>query len=249
MATPASGPLVALRPPASGRRRSLRWEELYAEQTLDGAVARLLGDYDVAVHPYFRWIADAATDLASFRQTQVAFRFAVEGFGQALAAVVARIPRLELRVQIAENVAEEHGCFGRHSHKETFAEYLAALGATEAELAVGCPVEVRAFAQSVTNFCMVNSFEAGAAHVGIIERIYVDISARLVDTVRRRAWADMTQQSHYAVHEELDVEHARELLAVAEPGWAEPRQRAQIALGLLLGAHYFWRLYDDLLPG
>ncbi len=38
-------------------------------------------------------------------------------------------------------------------------------------------------------------------------------------------------------------------LEVAEPGWQAPRTRSYVALGLLLGAYYFWTLYVDLLPG
>ncbi|MBD2046503.1 hypothetical protein H6F78_13020 [Coleofasciculus sp. FACHB-64] len=46
------------------------------------------------------------------------------------------------------------------------------------------------------------------------------------------------------LHEELDVEHARELLTLAEPSWEEPRNRAHVAQGLVLGAHYLWALYE-----
>lgn len=224
------------------------FSRVYEQPTLDAAVREIVAAYDFSRHPYFVWLDAPETTLEAMRRSQVGFRFAVEGFSQALAAVLARVPIMEARAALAANVAEEHGCCGRPSHKATFFEYLATLGATDAELARECPIAVRAFNASMLGYCLTNGAEPGAAATGIVERLYVDISARLVATIRRREWADLSRQTHYAVHEKLDVEHARELFEIAAPGWGEPRLRAQIAMGLLLGAHYFWSLYDGLLP-
>jgi pyrroloquinoline-quinone synthase len=187
------------------------------------------------------------TSKTDFRRTQVPFRFAVESYSQALAAVLAHVPRLEMRLLVAENVAEEHGHGkARASHKATFHGYLRALGATEAELAAPCPVTVCAFNYSLLDFCLVQPYESGAALLGIIEHLYVGISTSIARTLHRRDWVAPGSQRHYDVHQELDVSHARDLLALCQPGFKESRARAQIALGLALGAHWFWRLYLDL---
>jgi len=87
----------------------------------------------------------------------------------------------------------------------------------------------------------------GAAALGMIEHLYAGISGAIARAVRDRGWAAPGSQEHYEVHETLDIEHARELLEVAEPAWETKRTRAYVALGLLLGARYFWALYEDLL--
>jgi pyrroloquinoline-quinone synthase len=178
----------------------------------------------------------------------VRFRFAVEGWSQALSAVLARVPWLEKRRALAANIADEHGEALERSHKASFERYLRALGATAAELRAPCPIAVRAFHHATRNFCLVMPFEAGAAALGIIEQLYIGISRTIGRLLAERRWAAPDSQDHYALHEELDVEHARELLDLAAPGWADPRSRREIALGLLLGAHHFWQLYLDLLP-
>jgi pyrroloquinoline-quinone synthase len=227
----------------------LTLEETGSLPSVTTALKLIEAQYDFRGHPYFLWMAERTTGVTEFRRSQVPFRFAVESFSQALAAVLARVPELELRLAVAENVAEEHGHGKvRASHKATFVQYLRALGATDADLQRGCPVTVWAFNQSLLDFCLVQPYESGAALLGIIEHLYVGISASIARTLRDRAWVVPGSQRHYDVHEKLDVSHARELLDLCEPAFSESRARSQVALGLLLGAHWFWRLYLDLLP-
>ncbi|HEY9821709.1 MAG TPA: iron-containing redox enzyme family protein [Candidatus Sericytochromatia bacterium] len=225
----------------------LTWEDLATMPTLEAAVLRVAEVYDFHHHPYLIWMQTDSTSREAFCQSQLPFRFAVESFSQALAAVLARIPLLEARLPLAENVAEEHGhgdCL--RSHKYTFGQYLQSLGATAAELETPCITPVLAFNQSILTYCLSQPGEAGAALLGIIEYLYVDISAAIARTVNHRGWVAPGSQSHYAVHEKLDTEHARDLLMLAAPTWNEPRSRTQVVQGLVLGAHYFWSLYRDL---
>jgi pyrroloquinoline-quinone synthase len=221
--------------------------------SFDDAIAALTSSYDFRRHPYFEWAWRAETTREAFRTSQVPFRFAVAGWAQAIAAVIARTPRVELRRGPLKNITDEHGGAlddGRLSegHEASFDRYLRALGASEAELGRPCPIAVRAFQQSTTSFCLLHSCEAGGAALGIIEQLYIGISADIGRLVHERRWAEPGSQNHYAVHEELDVEHARDLLDIARPAWGDARGRGEVALGLLLGAHHFWQLYLDLLP-
>jgi len=241
--------------PTAVRRRAARpqvpnlyWDQVAELVTLDDAVRAIARAYNFRRHPYFLWAHDPNTSRVSFRCSQVRFRFAVEGWSQALSAVLARVPWLEHRRGLARNIADEHGENLERSHKASFHRYLTALGATAAELRTPCPVAVRAFQQATTNFCLVMPYEAGAAALGVIEHLYIDISADIGKLLHDRAWAEPGSQDHYAVHEELDVEHARDLLELAAQGWGDQRGRREVALGLLLGAHHFWQLYLDLLP-
>jgi len=243
--------MPARKAPDSGRVAvpQLYWRKLVERDTLDEAVALIGSEYDFSAHRYFLWMAAPGTTVHDFRQSQAPFRFAVEAFSQSLAAVLARIPRLETRLALAENVAEEHG-HGNHlaSHKRTFVQYLRALGATAEELHSDCPVMVSGFNHALLNYCLAQPHPPGAALLGIIEHLYVSISGLIGDAIHARGWAAPGTQRHYEVHKQLDIGHAEELLALARPAWKEPESRAQVAHALLLGAHWFWQLYRDLLP-
>jgi pyrroloquinoline-quinone synthase len=223
----------------------LALEELEAAATLEEALALVAARYDFSRHAYFLWLEGASRD--DFRRTQIPFRFAVEDFSQSLAAVLAHVTHPDARGKIAENVAEEHG-HGNEllSHKATFLQYLRALGAQPDELALPCPAGVRAFHEALLSFCLENGAEAGAAATGMIEHLYIWISGTIARHLVARSWCAPDSQRHYQVHETLDQTHARDLLDVARPAWSDSVRRAQVALGLLLGAHWFWALYRDV---
>ncbi len=222
-------------------------EELQQAPSIEAAIELVTARYDFSRHPYFLWMAKDSTKRDDFRRTQVPFRFAVEAFPQALAAVLARMPRLETRQPIADNIAEEHGRGNLLvSHKATFLQYLRAMGAQPAELERSCPTTVRAFNQSLLGFCLMHGPEAGAALLGVIEHLYVGISTQIAGTVGERGWCAAGSQRHYEVHQVLDETHSRDLFDVARPLWPERSAREQVALGLTLGAHWFWTLYLDL---
>jgi pyrroloquinoline-quinone synthase len=225
----------------------LALEDLVELPSLQSAVLRIAEVYDFNKHPYILWMENPTTDRDSFRRSQLPFRFAVESFSQPLAAVLARTETLEKRLPLLANITEEHGHGDRwRSHKYTFQQYLRALGATECELNSPCTMPVLAFNQSILTYCFMQSGESGAAMLGMIEHLYVGISAAIARTLHQRGWTAAGSQSHYAFHEKLDTEHARDLLLLAEAGWESSRTRRQVLQGLMLGAHYFWSLYRDL---
>lgn len=229
---------------------NLLWGRVAIKETIWDAVDSVARAYDFTRHPYFVWAAAPETTRDEFLATQLPFRFAVEAFSQSLAAVLARMPRVEDRIHVAENVAEEHGHGNlAGSHKYTFLEYLRAMGAEDAHLEEPCPIWVTAFNHALRNLCLAQQYEVGAAALGMIEHLYTHVSASIARLISERAWVPPDSQRHYATHEVLDIEHARELLEVAEPGWQSARTRSYVALGLLLGAYHFWTLYEDLLPG
>jgi pyrroloquinoline-quinone synthase len=227
----------------------LVWEDVAHIPTFSGAINRVAEVFDFCRHPYILWMQASSTNRESFRRSQLPFRYAVECFSQPLSAVLARIVFLEQRLPIFQNVAEEHGNgITSRSHKFTFIEYLQALGANYDELDAPCSIPVLAFNQSILNYCLSQPPEVGAAMLGIIEHLYVEISGTIAKTIERRHWVLPGSQSHYASHEKLDTEHARDLLVLAAPVWDELRSRRQVSQALVLGAHYFWSLYNGLLP-
>jgi pyrroloquinoline-quinone synthase len=236
-----------LNPPIINSTPELTWSELIELPTLELAVQKVANIYDFDRHPYLIWMTDPTTQRDAFCRSQLPFRFAVESFSQALAAVLARIPTVADRLTLFTNIAEEHGRGNiLHSHKFTFQEYLLALGANEADFCVPCSTPVLAFNQSILAYCLTQNPEVSAAMLGTIEYLYVGISAKIARTLADRQWTLPGSQSHYLNHERLDTEHARDLLNIASPVWHEPRSRVQLTQALVLGAYYFWRLYADL---
>jgi pyrroloquinoline-quinone synthase len=226
---------------------SLPIEQVNACNTLPQAVTIVAEIYDFQWHPYFLWMRSVNVDRAEFLQSQLPFRYAVETFSQALAAV--NEERGDEERGDEERGDEERGDGNLlRSHKATFRQYLYSLGATNLELEYPASIGVLAFNQSILNYCLTQSPECGAAMLGMIEHLYVNISGTIARMVYGCAWAQPGSQSHYTVHPQLDVDHARDLWQIAQTGWDNTDARPQVAQSLLLGAHYFWSLYEDMQP-
>lgn len=213
-------------------------------------ISQIAAKYNFQEHPYLLWMQADMTSRSQFCQSQLGFREAVESFSQAIAAVMARVPRVEDRLMLVDNLAEEHG-HGHllRSHTHTFRQYLVALGASETDLQTSVPIGVLGFNQSILNYCLVQPAEFSAALLGMIEHLYIGISQTIAKTIHNRGWTVPGSQSHYAVHEILDVEHSRELFKLSEPFWQEGRSsREGIIQAMNLAAYYFWNLYQDLQP-
>ncbi|BBM85134.1 iron-containing redox enzyme family protein [Candidatus Uabimicrobium amorphum] len=219
--------------------------KLNEQQDLDKMYVYIAQQYNFRQHPYFVWMNNEAT-RKSFLKSQLSFRYAVESFSCALAACLSKINCLEKRIHLAENVQEEHGSGDlRKAHKHTFIEFLQALGAKEQEVQRPCSVGVHAFNESIRNFCLANPGEHGAALLGMIEYLYIDISAQIAKKICEDKWVEPGSQSHYATHEVLDVEHARELFDICRDTW--DKSRGEIATAAALGGHYFWNVYLAML--
>ncbi|MGD8566459.1 MAG: iron-containing redox enzyme family protein [Gammaproteobacteria bacterium] len=222
-------------------------EDIEKNEILEKAYQYVAEQFDFAKHPYFVWMQ--TTDKDSFARSQIAFRYAVEGFSCALAATVAKIPELERRVKVVENVAEEHGLIGdKKPHKYTITQFLKLLGVTDREIAINCPPGVHAFNQSLRNYCLSNSPEAGAALLGMIEYVFITISNIVAGHIVDKGWIEPGVQRHYEVHETLDLEHSKVLFDVCSDYWPMDYKRREICQGLILGAYYFWDLYNELHP-
>jgi pyrroloquinoline-quinone synthase len=223
------------------------WKEPIPQDDFAQVIDQIAADYNFQQHPYLLWMQADTTTRSQFCRSQLGFREAVESFSQAIAAVMARVPRVEERLALVDNLAEEHG-HGQllRSHKYTFRQYLIALGASDSDLQSEIPIGVIAFNQSILNYCLTQPPECSAAMLGMIEYLYIGISQTISKTIHDRHWTVSGSQSHYAVHEVLDVEHARELFHLSEPLWQEVRSRQAIIQAMNLAAYYFWNLYLNL---
>jgi len=198
--------------------------------------------------PYFAALKSGEMPLERFRASQEQFFYAVRFYARPIAALVARIGDPKHRLELVHNLVEEHGDFDeRKFHPSTFGQFLQSIGGRRPD-ETGVPMgpTVHAFNAALIGTCMTDELETGIACLGIIELSFAGISATLGRIVVERGWVPRERLVHYALHAELDVEHAQEFFAMVVESMDDPRKRAAVEAGLRLGAHLFARLYRDL---
>ncbi len=217
---------------------------------MDELIRNVLAAHRPEANLYFTSLEDGSFDRDDFIETQIQFYFAVDFFSRPMAAVAAKIPSAQQRLEIVRNVWEEHGeGDATLVHGRTFVELLARLGSiAESDLnSRALWPEVRAFNTVLVGAAVLDEHLVSVAMMGIIERMFVDISARLGRAIVARGWIARERLVHYSLHEALDVKHSEDFFAVLRPSWdAEPAHRYYIEQGLRLGAYIFDRLYRDL---
>jgi pyrroloquinoline-quinone synthase len=199
-------------------------------------------------NPYFAALTDGSMSLPQFRATQEQFYFAVKYFPRPMAALASRIPDPAERLDLLRNIVEEHGDFQPEQfHLSTFRAFLASIGARIPDRdGISISPAVHAFNNVLMASCLCDEVETAVCCLGIVEQAFAEISALIGQTVVRREWVKSTELVHYALHTEIDVRHAEELFAAAEPRLDCARGKHAIQQGLELGAFAFDQLYRNL---
>ena len=214
------------------------------------SIENILKETNVRMNPYFESLRDDTFDFDDFVETQIQFYFAVVFFNRPMAALAAKIPTSELRLEVIRNVWEEHG-EGNTSlmHEKTFLAFLdrlAGIKPEDIEKRAMWP-EVRAFNTVLVGACVMDEYLIGAGVMGIIERMFSDIASWLGEEVVRHDWIPVEKLIHYNLHEDLDIKHADDFFDVLRPAWdADVENRYYIEQGLRLGACVFNALYEGL---
>lgn len=217
---------------------------------MDALIDRILKETSHVSNPYFAALRDRQFAKQDFVETQIQFFMAVVFFNRPMAALAAKIPTPELRIEILRNVWEEHGegnLAGIHS--ATFQEFLARLaGVTSDDVARRALwPEVRVFNTTLVGACVLDEYLVGAAVLGMIERMFCDISSMIGHAVVENGWLAREQMIHYNLHEKLDVKHSQDFFNVLKPAWNETAEnRYYIEQGLRMGATLFNDLYIGL---
>jgi pyrroloquinoline-quinone synthase len=201
-------------------------------------------------NPYFAALRDGTFSKEDFVETQIQFYFAVTFFSRPMAALAAKIPAPELRIEILRNLWEEHGEGNLGGiHGRTFQEFLSRLAnvtADEIHERTLWP-EIRIFNTTLAGACLLDEYLIGVALLGVIERMFSEISCWLGQSVTERGWISRERMVHYSLHEKLDIKHAQDFFDVLAPAWEEsPDSRYFIEQGLRMGAAVFNGLYDGL---
>lgn len=218
---------------------------------LESALEKILRETGYDLNPYFTSLRNGSFEKEDFLETQVRFFHAVEYFNRPMAALCAKIPDFELRMPIARNVWEEHGNGdAQKSHAHTFQVFLQRLSGDvtmNPRSKIIPPPEVEAFNQSLMETCSSDDYLVGASRLGVIERMFSDISRWIGRGVVERGWMPADQMIHYNLHEELDSQHAQEFFNILEPAWNESEENCRkIEFNLRAGAILFHELYKTL---
>jgi pyrroloquinoline-quinone synthase len=209
-------------------------------------LAALRARLDAGATPYFRALADGGLSRAAFVDSQVQFFTAVAHFNRPMMLLASRMPRLEERLSLVENVFDEHGRGDlARSHERTFLDLLARLDVPEHDVRAR-PVgpEVRAFNAMLDGVCGAGDPYTAIATLGMIEDLFAVLSAAIGRGIVARGWLGLDEVVHYSTHEVLDVKHCEAFHRIVEPHW--PSRRDAIAAGYELGGRSFLQLYDGL---
>lgn len=214
-------------------------------------IDRILKETDAATNPYFVHLNDGTFEKKDFVETQIQFFNAVIFFNRPMSALAAKIPHPELRMEILRNVWEEHGEGDVEKfHSTTFLEFLTRMGGVETAEDLAKRAlwpEVRIFNTTLAGACVLDDYLIGAGMMGMIERMFCEISNWIGLAVVKRGWLDRKDMVHYNLHKKLDIKHAQDFFNVLGPAWKTGAEnRYYIEQGLWLGATLFYNLYDGL---
>lgn len=218
--------------------------------SLDKLIATVLDESQFRKNPYFESLKGGSFHKDDFIETQAQFFLAVVFFSRPMSALAAKIPSPALRLEVLRNVWEEHGEGDTSKmHGVTFVELLKRLGelspADIEKRALG--PEVRAFNTVLSGACVLDEYLTGVGVMGIIERMFAEISAWIGQGIVANGWLTEQNLIHYKLHAELDIKHSQDFFDILESAWdRSPEDRYAIEQGLRLGSYIFNRLYEDL---
>lgn len=218
--------------------------------SLDATLQGVLDQSGFRSNPYFISLEDGSFEFDDFVETQIQFYYCVLFFPRPMAAVAAKIPDPELRVEVVRNVWEEHGeGETARMHGATFREFMVRLAGITRDRLDSMPLwpEARLFNTALAGVGVLDEYLVSVATLGTIEAMFSELSGRLGRAIVERGWLAPDRMVHYNLHEGLDVKHARDFFDVLETTWDEdPASRYYITQGMWLGACAFDELYRGL---
>ncbi len=194
--------------------------------------------------PYFSSLLSGKMKKGAFILSQQAFYHAVSYFSKPMCLLASRIDSAHARMQIIENLYEEHGEMKMEAfHESTFKQWLQELspGAEENLPLVPC---VDSFNSTLLGICQGAPVEKGVCSLGTIEYMFSNISKYIAETTVQLQWISRKNLVHYDLHADLDIKHSRDFFEIIDK--LQQPNMASCIEGIHLGIFMFSRLYDDL---
>lgn len=201
----------------------------------------------VSRHPWFHALRSGNVTKDEFLRTQIEFSHLVQFFNRPMAVVIANIHDATKRMAIVENLWEEHGKGNPDKvHGRTILTLIDRLGGTSATIDRSSLTDnVRAFNNALRSVAAFESYRYACAVFAGIERSFVDISSELCQSIIDNGWLTEDRITHYALHKQIDIEHAQDFLKVANEDWETPFYRDEIQEGLRFGGRLFLNVYTN----
>ena len=201
-------------------------------------------DLNLFKSPYFSSLLNGKMTKEHFIHTQKAFYHAVSYFSRPMCLLASRINSTSARMELIENIYEEHGEMDPESfHENTFKKWLQRLqSGSEIDLPLAPCID--SFNSALIGVCQADPVEKGICCLGIIEYMFSHISKTIAESVVQLNWISHQNLIHYNLHADLDVKHAQDLFEIVNK---LPNSNLNTCLeGIRLGSFIFARLFDDL---
>ena len=166
---------------------------------LSTLINSILKETNYSNNLYFSKLNDGEFEKPDFVETQIQFYYAVVFFSRPMAALAAKIPTPEQRVGVLKNVWEEHGEGTlAHAHGSTFLKFLSRLDNIShgQVLQRGLWPEVRIFNTTLIGACVLDDFLVSASLLGMVERMFSEISSWIGQGVIKRGWVKQNEAPH-----------------------------------------------------
>ncbi|MFL5785537.1 MAG: TenA family transcriptional regulator [Bacteriovoracaceae bacterium] len=212
---------------------------------MNDMIAIFLKTYDFRKNPFFVDLSNGEMSFDEFIRTQEQFYYAVTNFASPLALVAANLPDYKNRLKILKNLWEEHGEGNLDdTHGATFTELVRRLTGNTNVNFPNAEAPVLLFNSTLDGICRHHHYMKGIAALGMIERMFADISHFIGTAIVERGWLPNERLIHYTVHQKLDTQHAEDFFSIVRPHY--DTHRDSIDEGLMLGALTFLQLYQQL---
>lgn len=199
----------------------------------------------LAEHPYFRMLCSGKMSKEQFLKSQIEFAPLVQFFNRPMAQVIANIPDAVLRIALVDNLWEEHGKgVPEKVHGKTIMTLIDRLGGDASKVDQNNPsANVRIFNEALRGASAFESYRFAAAMFGGIERTFVDVSSLICQAIVDNDWLPAERITHYALHKEIDIQHAEDFLMVVNRDWDHSEHQRVIKEGVQFGSYLFANVY------
>lgn len=211
---------------------------------------------EIETHDLFKGLLENSFSPAEIESIGLEIYQVVLVFPRFLSAMITRIDDYKLRMDLVENLFEEHGRMKVDKvHSETYVTFLNKLGIENAKIHKSRPgLPSIVYTRGVLQLCLQENILEGLAALAIIEEIVARVSISTGKFARNYGNRDKGHVDHFSDHEVLDLAHSREIYQLVALYAESQRMRISeeemeqsIRLGLKLGCYYQKRLYDDIL--
>ena len=212
---------------------------------LKNCLESVVHDLNVKGHPYFKMLASGEMSKIQFLETQIEFAPLVQFFNRPMAQVIANIPHALLRMALVDNLWEEHGKgIPEKVHGKTILTLIDRLGGDASLIQQDdFTANVQIFNEALRGAAAFENYRFAAAMFSGIERTFVDVSTQICLGIIDQGWLPADRITHYALHKEIDIQHAEDFLHVVNDDWTNREHQQIIKKGIQFGASLFLNVY------